>query len=265
MTTQLPVLVPELVDAAFTGKVVKSFPTYCFIADVMQGYATVNTNGDVFCPTPVPQGSMVEFDTMDEDRDRPGKFRTEGARVLSTVEFGIATTDRTETQIARAEKILALSNLRSTYHTRAKKMSDDATKKAAENGPFAAMAYMAEAMMRPGFDLMKAVEMFIATQFPTLNDMGFACSITADIDEENERRQVDDAKKAYVDEGLEGQAESLHREYDELRGIRSVFRMLHANNVLSAETIVPIHYLPDILVTAPVWYIWSKTTMDQDG
>lgn len=263
--TSLPVLIPELVDAAYTGTVVSSHEGYCFISDVKQGYSTVNTNGHVFCPVPLPQGATVEFDELNDDRERPRRFRTHSVRVLATPEFGVATIDRSTTQIARAEKILALSKMCTMYHSRSKKVTPEEARKAAENGPFAAMAYMAEAAAVPDFNLALAVENFLRNQFSTLADMGFSCAINGEVDEAAEQRIVEDTKATYTAEGLGGQSESLQREYEELRGIRSVFRMLHANSVLSAETIVPIHYLPDLLVTAPVWYIWSSSVVDQDS
>ena len=57
---------------------------------------------------------------------------------------------------------------------------------------------------------------------------------------------------------MEGQVVSVEEEYTHFSGIRKAFIMMHQSGILSVETVIPIRYLPDLLVTAPVWFVHSK-------
>ena len=74
----------------YTGVVVSQHEGYSYLNTIKRGYETIATNGDVFTPIEFGVGTVVEFDELNTDPRRPGKFRCEtaaiAAKAVATVE-----------------------------------------------------------------------------------------------------------------------------------------------------------------------------------
>ena len=240
-------------EVKYTGQIVSVHDGYSFIGRVKRGYETINTNGDVFTPHEFTVGAMVEFTELITDPKRPGKFRVESASVIEGVLV----------ESGKKSRVLALQSLsqRSIYHIGAKEIDPEKVKKAAENMPFAEMLSIHKGIIEEtgqARDISEMAKEFLQATFANLNSIGVSYSIAGDVNEEEEKNKVDDAIKTYRDNNMEGQVVSVEEEYTHFSGIRKAFIMMHQSGILSVETVIPIRYLPDLLVTAPVWFVHSK-------
>ncbi|HLD06868.1 MAG TPA: hypothetical protein VJC16_05035 [Candidatus Nanoarchaeia archaeon] len=236
------VLVPGRV--VFTGRVRHSTGSISWIAGVRRGYETINTNGDVFCPESLRIGAWVEFDELNQNPDRPGAFRTEHAREM-------------ESSRAPQLRIQALERLarRQTYHLlTAKHVDPQQAAQAAENMPFANLIGLHQ-KPADAEQAVAAAEEILKTAFASLAPHGVSFSVTAEPDLRQEMSIIENEKKALKEARLGSQSDDLMRTYyEEFSSVRRMFRMMHREGILTTHNIIPVHYLPDLLVAAPVWY-----------
>jgi hypothetical protein len=242
----------------YVGEIVSVHDGYSYIGKVKRRYETINTNGDVFIPQEFTVGVVVEFSTLNTDLKRPGKYRVEEAKVVNGA---LVKTDTNS-------KINALVTLteRSTYHSNAKVISEEKAIKAAENIPFAEMLFLHERYKTEDSpDIVTVAEDFISRTFANLNGMKVSSSIKGDVDTEAEQSKVSSIVEQYKQSDMSGQVDSINQEYAYMKGVREVFAMMHQNGILSMETVIPIKYLPDLLVTSPVWFVHSMDNLLRDN
>lgn len=235
----------------YTGRIISMHDGFSYIGQIKRGYETINTNGDVFVPQELPVGAIVEFEELNTDPKRPGKFRAESAAEIKDVLVEVGT----------EEGAIALKTLsqRSIYHIGAKEISPEETQKAAENLPFAEMlGIYKEAKKELGRDISEMAREFLQATFANLHSIGVSYSVEGDVDEGAEKSKVDSALTKYRENGLDGQVKSVEEEYRHFVGIRQSFTLMYVNGILGLETVIPIKYLPDLLVTAPVWFVASN-------
>jgi hypothetical protein len=261
------VLMGELIDDSpdpvvpgdtplYRGHVVSVHERYSFVSHIKRGYETIATNGDVFVPLELSVGATVEFTELNSDPKRPGKFRTESVTVISSGE--LAKTNAA----SRAMALMALSEP-APYHSRAKHIKPEEVEKAAENLPFAEMLGIHERSVTEGVvpDLTATAENFLRETFSALSSAGVEYSIKGDINDSEEAKNIDAAKQLYRRNGMDGQITSLEDEYARFSGVRKAFELMQLNGLLSMQSVIPIKYLPDLLVTAPVWFVHSKNEL----
>ena len=244
----------------FTGEVVESLEGYSFIGKVKRGYETINTNGDVFVPKKIKVGQLVEFDELKDDPERAGKFRTDSVRLISR---GF---------LVKSKRVQALQRLteRSTYHFGAKQIDPDKVRKAMENLPFAEklLGIIKEEEEQEGVekqepkDVAELAKEFLMGQFATLKSLGVSYSVTGEVDEAQEKAKLDEAVGTFEKSGFTGQTEAVKKEFQTFTGVRNIFNLMHQNGILSLQSVIPLKYLPDLLVAAPVWYVDSKQSIE---
>ena len=239
----------------YIGAIVSAHDGFSYIGRVKRGYETINTNGDVFVPAEFPVNGLVEFDKLNDDPKRPGKFRTESARLAENA----LTEVNKETRAAALMKI----SERSIYHLGAKEIDPEQVRLAAENEPFAQMLGIhKKAQEISGQKIISFAENFLKGTFACLASVGVYYSIGADVNKDAEKATIEEAVRAYRANGLDGQIESLREEYTKFLGIRDAFMLMNASGLLNAESIVPIRYLPDLLVAAPVWFVSARERLE---
>ena len=239
----------------YTGTIISVHDGFSYIGRIKRGYETINTNGDVFVPAEFPVNGLVEFDELNDDPKRPGKFRTESARLAENA----LTEVNKETRAAALMKI----SERSIYHLGAKKIDPEQVRLAAENEPFAQMLGIHKrAGELTGQEIVSFAENSLKGTFACLASAGVNYSIGADVNKDAEKALIDEAVRAYQANGMDGQIQSIREEYAKFSGIRDAFILMRANGLLSAESIVPIRYLPDLLVTAPVWFVSARERLE---
>jgi hypothetical protein len=251
----IPMLDP-LPGNFYTGVVVDSKDGYSFIGEVRQGYSLINTHGDVFCPMVLPVGARVQFDMLNPNPEKgENRFRTESATVLD---------EQLVTQTGTISTAMALSRLsqaRTAYHNAAKLVDAELVEKAAGNKPFEAMLYRAGAEYHDGAaPIAEIAANFLAGQYAGLGTMGATFGINPEeFDQAAEDREVESAIRFYSEQGMDGQVKSIRQQYDQFKGVRKIFTMMHQRGILSMQSVIPMTNLPDLLVAAPVWFIDAKT------
>jgi hypothetical protein len=238
----------------YTGTIVSAHTAYCYIGSVHRGYETIATNGDVFCPTgKFPTGTSVKFAELNSDPRRPGKFRTEQIEVLNT-DLAIASSIET--------KALALINLTrpsdSPYHSMAKEVPHEDVEQAAKNMPFKEMLATFIRLTRHLDDSVEVADEFLRATFPSLGGFDVSFSVDGDVDEAAEEQKIQEVIVGYTDAGMTGQVASLINEWTRFKGARKVFGLMKQNGLLRPDMIIPIKYLPEMLMACPVWYVVGK-------
>ncbi|MBI5076831.1 hypothetical protein HZB94_00400 [Candidatus Falkowbacteria bacterium] len=238
----------------YTGIVVSVHTAYCYIGRVRRGYETIATNGDVFCPTSrFPNGTPVKFAELNSDPRRPGKFRTEQIEALNT-DLAIASSVE--------KKALALITLtqptESAYHRMAKEVPHEDVEQAAKNLPFKEMLATFIRLTRDLDNSAEAADEFLRATFPSLGSFDVSFSVDGDIDEAAEEQKIQETIAGYAAADMPGQVVSLTNEWERFKGARKVFGLMKQNGTLRPDMIIPIKYLPEMLVACPVWYVTGK-------
>jgi hypothetical protein len=250
---------PINVTPKFRGTVISIHQGFSYIGGIKRGTETINTNGDVFVPAELNPGTLVEFDVLNVDTKRSGdlgkKFRTESVSVIdTTVPANILSSP--------ADLVLFSSERRSIYHHNAKEIDLEKARKAAENEPFIEMMGLAretaERKVTPENDVVAIAESFLRSTFASFSTMNVAYSIKGDVDIEKENEMIKKIAEEYDQAGLYSQKDSILDEYQYFSGVREVFTMMEREQILHMDAVIPIRHLPDLLVTAPVWYIDTK-------
>jgi len=237
----------------YTGKVVKVQSGFCFIGSVRRGTQTIATGGDVFCPMDqFKVGDTVIFDELNPDREHPGKHRTERAEKV----FEIAMADGATRPVTALSLRQAFDGQRSAYHSNAKKISDKDIVKAMENQPFdTALAQLAASVIQDASTVAHFAERYLQDDlFAMLKPFEVSPEFTKEIDEKAEADRIDQMALQYEAADMKSQANSLREQYRKFAGARRVFGLMHKHGILRVDTIVPIRYLPEMLVACPVWF-----------
>jgi len=239
----------------YTAVVKSCHDGYSFLGEVKRGYETIATNGDVFAPVEMKVGEIVKFDELHTDPRRPGKFRTENATLIKNA---LVLAEDSNNSVAPYDLMR-----RSAYHKSAKAIDLEQVEKALENQPFADVV-LRKIQGGEQDNLVEQAVNFLRENFAMLAQLDISCSITDQIDLNAEKQTIREGQAVYREQGLDGMVASLASEYESFYGVRECFKVMHQNNILSAESIIPIYYLPDLLVTAPVWFIDSKDILQDN-
>ncbi len=71
-----------------------------------------------------------------------------------------------------------------------------------------------------------------------------------------ERRLIDDTVKRYESSGMKSQVKAIEAAYKGFCALRTVFASVNRpENGYGFQTVVPVRYLPELLVAAPVWFV----------
>lgn len=239
----------------YTAEVVSVKDGYCFLRNVKKGYSTVPTKGDVFCPMSFPVGAIVQFDELNEDHERPGKFRTE----MATLEVG----PLAEVKPENGGKAVALMQLmrRRPYHATAKEVDPEEVRKAAENLPFVELLKLYQRIPKNGVpekNMDQVAEAFLLDHFPALREFGVSFETNGDIEDEKEAAMIKDTCEEYASCGMGGMANTIPQTYAKFVQTRGAFRFMKAAGIFGIESIVPAKHLPELLCMFPVWYAGSE-------
>jgi len=249
----------------FTGKVVEIGENGAFIDYVRRGYEIINTNGPVqFVNTNgMKVGDMVEFEELlpfKTDRNINMFMAEKVEQIDPSMITAIAKCD---TKLEPVAVIRDLSNIEVPYHLhlRAKEIDRNLVDKAAENKPFVDMIQIYQQIGEnqvPSSDITELIKYFLYDQFTSLNQVGVNYSVRGDFDKRAEEKMIEESIEKYERSGFADLAKVIRREYYSFVSIRNVFTSLYQNDILRIESVIPIKHLPDLLVTAPVWYVHGR-------
>lgn len=251
---------PEIVGDDYTGEIISVHTGYVFIGNIRSAYAATETNGHVFCPVN-PQssfqpGELVKFSKLNPDKERAGKFRTEKIRKIQT---GLAI----DTPEGRMTAIANLSKTTSPYHQLKKLINDNDLSKAGENKPFIEFIQQIGWLLNQngGYnpeDINKLAESFVEKTFAMLKPLGVKCSIMGDVDKAGEEQMINETISLYQENALQGQAESLQKEYAQFLKVREAFTLMHQNGLLDYSSVIDIKHLAELTFAFPVWFVSAK-------
>ncbi len=249
---------------AYRGTIVTAYETFSYIADVTKADGeAVATNGDVFVPEAFESGTVVEFDELNTDPKREGKFRTEKARVLSEECTALTLTQPTELAVPG-------QSTRLDYHRQAKVIDPELLAKATANQPFAGLEKFGLGISQPGnFDrspeaIRLANELalaFLRQQFAFLNSIGVNFTFDDGTDLAEEEQKITEQIAGYRELGMENQAAAAEQEYESFCNLRKVLTSLKSSGHLSMQHMLPVNALAEISVAFPVWY-WGGQELE---
>ncbi len=249
-----------IVGTKYYGRVVAVRDRFCFVGDVRRGYETVAMKGDLWCREVLPMDAMVQIEGIEPDTERgEGYFRTDGHVLVMDKGAHVPV------RIQEAAVVLrTLSMRRTAYHDAHAKPIDPAkVQKAAENGPFVTMLRPEMIEQPESLDMAKIAGQFLAQQFAPLEAIEVSFTIDPkEIDEKSEKKSLTEAAQDFRGQNMEGQAASLETEYENFQKLRRMLAAMHEQDALMMDSLVPIHHLVDILVTAPVWFIEGRDVID---
>lgn len=246
----------------YTGEISAIHDGYVFINNIKRGYETIPTNGNVFCPVPKNSkfqlNQLVQFEELNNDRERPDCFRTE--KIISITDLEIS---------KKVEQITQLSRSESPYHRLKKAISENDIKKAGKNKPLFEFIQGIAYLFGNGDEItteriVEFAEKFVADTFAMLSPLNVKCSIQGGIDEDAELKMINDNINLYNESDLQGQAQSLCDEYNQFLKIRRVFNLMFQNNLLTFQSVIPAKYLPELTMAFPVWFVFDKENPIQD-
>jgi len=241
----------------YFGEIAQVYDGYVFIKNVKRAYESIVTNGDVFAPIPkdmvITAGQIVGFAFLDQDEERPGKFRTEGIAVISEDDV-------------RVSQLMTLSKTLHPYHQMKKEIAEIDLNKAVHNRPLQAFVRMLDYFLNHNTehnpeDIIGIANNFIEKHFTTLASSEVQFKIQG-FDLEEERKKMEETKQECKDLGLDGQVESLALEYDLFCQVREALSMMNEHGSLSVASLMPLQHLPELTVAFPVWYLQSKKEQD---
>ena len=237
----------------YFGVVVSVHEGYSYIGHVKRGSETIATNGDVFVPIAFDPDDMVEFDELNEDPKRKGKYRTEEARLTTGL---VVRNGRSIPEI-----VSSLNENKSHYHINGKVIDVVDVKKAGANKPFVNLVHKKINGVCDSSDIVELSKMFLRSTFASIESYGVDYSITEEINLVDEQVKISNGIEKAKSLGLEGMTESIKTEYEKFVAVRESFNIMHKAGILKIESIIPIEYLPDLFVVAPVWFVHSKESL----
>lgn len=246
----------------FTGIIIESGENSSLITGIKRGYETINTNGPVFCPTEAPPGSLVRFSELIAVPTQNNAFRF-STKSIEIVEHSTALVKQDGYLLPEATIRLTRA-MESPYHLKykAKFVEPEKLQKAAENGPFHEIIDQVIRMEEDDKDsLASRWEDYLEDEFPTLKDIGVSYSIRG-VDAEEEDKTVKKVVENYSKHGQAGIGEAIQETYTRLLPQRNALTFMYEEDVLRPDSVIPVKYLPEALVTAPVKFVWHEGLED---
>ena len=174
---------------------------------------------------------------------------------------------------ARAEALAKLSEPAAGVQTPVKRVLGAAVRQAFSNDPFEDYPRVVYGWKlfegeekdkeRTGALYNQAVEGFLRRTFHSLTFVPQISFDETNISESVERKALNTALVPYRAAKMERQASLLKNAYDGLRALRIVLGPIWQKNLV--DTVVPSRFLPELLVSAPVWFIETKKREESEG
>jgi len=259
-TTDPDVIEAELILPEYTGIVSSIHDGFCFISKVKRATETIATNGDVFCPSDeFSVGELVTFHELNTDSKRPGKFRTESAskdnsQCLSGPVSGLG---QTALEVHRTLN----ANL-TAYHNQAKFATEEEKDQALANKPFDKYLKTMAGLTQESDTITDYAKQLLSDHcYPELVPFGVDFNVIGEIDEEAEQKRILEAATDFRDADMEQMAKALETQYENMAGVRRIFTMMHQQDILRLDTVLPMKHLPELFMACPVWFVESKESI----
>ncbi|KKR54651.1 MAG: hypothetical protein UT91_C0011G0016 [Parcubacteria group bacterium GW2011_GWA2_40_23] len=250
----------EVIDAEYevgtplcVARVKSVHEKFSWLCDAHRGTETLETNGDIFCPTTVFEvGAHVtfKFEDLRPNPEKPGRFRADNVTEL-----------RQELAVpgSMSDRALTLAIFRETvqespYHKLAKRIAEADINQAAENLPFGEwLKYYAQMIgTGEGLDLVNEASRILESTYPSMGAFGFTYDIGQDHDDATDDKALVEHLKAYSD--LPEQQVSIRSEYNRFKGLRWVFYLMRKHKILRLDMLLPDRFFPELFTAAPVLF-----------
>ena len=243
-----------LMGGKYTGRVIEAYPGFSFIGDIKAKASdqAIFTNGEVFVPMEFAPGAAVDFEGLEPDPKRNGKYRTSLAKIAPA---------GTSVNANSAKEALMQLSRRQTYHATAKQVDPDLVELAVNNLPFNEIL---QGIIKQGYGgtmpqhlFQEMATKFFLAKFSTLCSIGVSTSVKGDVDKGEEEKLINDFANKYRHQNLAGQVNSLEKEYRNFLALREIFTKMYEGKI-GYGSLLPIKYLPDLTCAVPVWFTQTR-------
>jgi hypothetical protein len=226
----------------------------------------LSTQKDIFihqddCSTMLRPGLVVEFDAIPRIGHN-GEFRATGAIEVVTAELvpsrGTVIPGFNTTADWTPTTELQLASAKLPIHFRMKAVPMETVQQVAANKPMPTVPRsFGTATEEQQSGLINA---FLLHLFPHMAQFGTDFNVLSSSDavlDEQLRTVSEDLSTI----GMGDHVIQIRKEVERFKSTRDALRFTHEEGLVRPDTIIPIHYLPDLFMAVPVWFFYT----DQNG
>jgi len=221
------------------------------------------TKEDIFlhqdeCASSLRVGMTVGFYVGEDRRRGEGYCRAFGAIELVTAELlpsnappvpGFYAMTRVE------DNALVPLSPRSSYHLAAKEVPSETVEKVILNEPMPEIPRGCNDFSED--EKIRLLAEMLQLFFPAMAHFSADFDVLNMSSEELDQA-VRDSEADLEALGMTQQIEEIRKEVERFKGMKNTLRLIFDDGLVRPDTIIPIKYLPDLFVAAPVWYFWLK-------
>ena len=235
------------------------------------GSHELNTDKDIFihqdeCDTTLRVGLKVEFMVVQDTRRGDHALRAAGAVEYVEVAllppgeqpfpgFNVTVPLSASTEIATPKKMGHLAKM--------KAVPVETVNKVIENLPLADIP-REEVAPRTDEQKQKMLEAFLRYLFPTMADYSADFAVS-DFNQEAFEEKLEESIQGMGDLGLTAEIPVLRKEVEKFKKVHQTLTMIWEDGLVQPGTVIPIRYLPDLFMAAPVWYFWKPKSEQSEA
>lgn len=208
------------------------------------------------CVSPIRQGMQVIFKVRADARRGGNSLRAVDVKPYFSHELVLVRDDSGGSR--------AITDPRSLYvpptpaqRKMMKPITPEAVEQVVANRPMALVPRLAGCNTQDAAEITRRLMQRLFPQFAAINydgvDMADEC-FDAVI-----KKAIDDHESL----GMQDQATHMLGQANVYKGLRTLLRS--EEDLLKPETLIPIHYLPDLFMAVPVWYFWADTRTQRES
>ncbi len=210
----------------------------------------LNTAQDIFlhkddCAAELKVGMEISFDAIPDRKRGNDTFRAVGAIEHIEVEL-LPRNRRPKTALALREHL--------PVHAGMKFVPEEMVSRVIANNPMPCIPRVNNIPQDEATKL-GLVQWLLSTFFPNMASFGSEHNIFNQTDVELDH-EVGELAENYRLLGLEQEIEVIRSEEKRFKEVRGALTLMFEENLIRHDTIIPIHYLPDLFMAVPVWYFW---------
>lgn len=217
----------------------------------------LHTTADVFvhqdeCNQPLRVGLTVSFMVAPDSHRSDRAYRAVGAVEVLEGELVPVGAE----PVPGFPVMAPLPDAARAYLAKMKPVPQELVTQVVENQPLAEIPRGPEGIPQDTEGKQRLLEAFLRYCYPTLVDLGADFRIS-DPDDASFDQMLQQAIEDHLALGLTSQIPLMEREVASFRSIRQALGLIWEEGLVRRDTIIPIRYLPDLFLAAPVWYFWT--------
>ena len=227
------------------------------------------TSQDIFlhrddCGAPIGASLTVGFEVVADARRGEGAFRA--ARALRIIEPELLPIHEPAVPgLVLASALGGAPALRERLpvHAHMKAVPEATVAQVAANKPLPRIPRTHETPRDPR-QKKELLNLVLRALFPVMADFRADFSVLDYTDAELDREVAETAEN-YRAMGLAAEITIMEEQVASFKAIRSALAMIWEENLVRPDSIIPIRYLPDLFMAAPVWYFWADEAGQKEG